>query len=131
MHFKRSKIFLLCFYDVYDVILWEKKWTIVYGSRLSHIFDEPSILKYIFLTYLVYLSIYLVYQIFVIVKRSILTFKGTLMQIWKSASIFVFIWNPCVEDFTLKHLLLFEICPGEICEKFLCKHSETIEYVKN
>ena len=47
------------------------------------------------------------------------------MQIWKSARIFVFIWKQCVEDFTLKHLLLFEIC-----EKFVYKHSETIEYVK-
>ena len=36
-----------------------------------------------------------------------------------------------IEDFTLKHLLLFEICEHEICEKFVYKHSETIEYVKN
>ena len=36
-----------------------------------------------------------------------------------------------MEDFTLKYLLLFEICPREICEKFVYKHSETIEYVKN
>ena len=35
------------------------------------------------------------------------------------------------EDFTLKHLLLFEICAREICEKFAYKHSETIENVKN
>ena len=27
-------------------------------------------------------------------------------------------------------LLLFEICALEICEKFVCKHSEAIEYVK-
>ena len=25
----------------------------------------------------------------------------------------------------------FEICAREICEKFVYKHSETIEYVKN
>ena len=32
----------------------------------------------------------------------------------------------------LKHLLLFEICTTrEMCEKFVYKHSETIEYVKN
>ena len=31
-----------------------------------------------------------------------------------------------VEDFTLKHLSLFEICAREICEKFVYKHSETI-----
>ena len=36
-----------------------------------------------------------------------------------------------VEDFTLKHPLLFEICAREICENFVYKHSETIEYVKN
>ena len=28
-------------------------------------------------------------------------------------------------------LLLFEICAREIYEKFIYKHSETIEYVKN
>ena len=31
-----------------------------------------------------------------------------------------------VEDFTLKHLLLFEICACEICEKFGYKDSGTI-----
>ena len=52
------------------------------------------------------------------------------MQIWKSANIFVLIWK-YVEDFTLKHFLLVEICASEICEKFVYKHSETKEYVKN
>ena len=28
-------------------------------------------------------------------------------------------------------LLIFEIFTREICEKFVYKHSETIEYVKN
>ena len=32
---------------------------------------------------------------------------------------------------TLKHLLLFEICAGAICQKLLYKHSETNEYVNN
>ena len=36
-----------------------------------------------------------------------------------------------VKDFTLKQLLLFEICACEICEKFVHKYSEPIEYVKN
>ena len=53
------------------------------------------------------------------------------MQTWKSANIFVFIWKQYVEDFTLKQLLLFEICALEECEKPVYKHSETIEYVKN
>ena len=35
------------------------------------------------------------------------------------------------EDFTSNHLLRFEICAREICKKFLYKHSETTEYVKN
>ena len=30
----------------------------------------------------------------------------------------------------MKHILLFEICAREICEKFVYKHSQTIEYVK-
>ena len=35
-----------------------------------------------------------------------------------------------VEDFTLKHLLLFEICTREVCERFVYKHSEAMEYLK-
>ena len=57
--------------------------------------------------------------------------KGTLTQLWKSANIFVFIWKYYVESFTLKHPLLSEICALKICEKFVYKHSETIEYVKS
>ena len=53
------------------------------------------------------------------------------IYIYISGNIFVFIQKKYVEDFTLKHLLLFEICAREICEKFVYKHSETIEYVKN
>ena len=50
------------------------------------------------------------------------------MQIWKSANIFVFIWKWDVEDSTLKYLVLFRIGAREISEKFVYKHSETIEY---
>ena len=53
------------------------------------------------------------------------------MQIWKSANIFLFIQKWYVEDFVLKHLLLFEMRASEICEKFVYKRSETKEYVKN
>ena len=35
------------------------------------------------------------------------------------------------EDFTIEHLLLSEVCACKICEKFIYKHSETKEYVKN
>ena len=57
--------------------------------------------------------------------------KGALMQIWKSANIFAFMWKHYIEDFTLRHLLIFEICTREICENIVYKHSEAIEYVKN
>ena len=53
------------------------------------------------------------------------------MQIWKSANMFVFIWKQYVEHFTLINLLIFQICTREVCEKFVYKHSEAIEYVKN
>ena len=54
--------------------------------------------------------------------------QGMLMQMWKSAYMFIFIWKH-IEDFTLKHLLIFELCAREICEicEFVYKHSETIE----
>ena len=41
------------------------------------------------------------------------------------------LWKRYVKDFTLKHLLLFEIWPLELCEKFVYEHSETIENAKN
>ena len=41
------------------------------------------------------------------------------------------IYENNVEDFTLKHLLLYEICARKICKKFIYKHSETIKLVKN
>ena len=57
--------------------------------------------------------------------------KGTLIQIWESANIFVFTLKWYVEDFTSKHLLRLEMCAREICKKFVHNHSETIEFVKN
>ena len=53
------------------------------------------------------------------------------MHISEYVNAFVFIWKYYVEDFSLKHLLLFEICTRTIGEKFAYEHSETIEYVKN
>ena len=35
-----------------------------------------------------------------------------------------------VEDFTLKHLLFFEICARGIVEKFVYKHSKAMELLK-
>ena len=70
-----------------------------------------------------------------IVQRSfdnlLYNFIVTLIQIWKSAYIIVLIWKLYAEDFTLKQFLLFEICTLEICDKFVHKHSETIEDVEN
>ena len=57
--------------------------------------------------------------------------KGTLIQIWKSANIFCLHMKVICWRFALKHLLLFEICTRDICEKFVYKHSEIIEYVKS
>ena len=58
-------------------------------------------------------------------------FKGTIMQILKSATIFVFMWKWYVVDFMFQHLLLSGTCVREICEKFFYKRSEKIGYVKN
>ena len=52
------------------------------------------------------------------------------MQIWKTVHIFAFIWKLYVQDFNLKHILLFEICARDICKKFVYKHLETTEYLK-
>ena len=65
-----------------------------------------------------------------IFKFPIPTFKGALLQIWKSANIFGFTRKYYVEDFTLKHFLRFEIFAREIYEEFVCKHSEATEYDK-
>ena len=67
------------------------------------------------------------YDYYKVFKSSFAFFKSTLMQIWKFVNIFAFIWKEYLEDFVLKHLSLFEICASEICEKFVYKHSETIE----
>ena len=57
--------------------------------------------------------------------------KGTLMQVWKSVNIFAFIWKEYLEDFTLKYILLFEICARGMWEKFVFKHLEKLEYAKH
>ena len=38
---------------------------------------------------------------------------------WKSTDVLVFTLNQYVEDFTLKHLLRFEICARKMYEKFI------------
>ena len=73
----------------------------------------------------------LCYLSFDLFKRNIIcNIKGTLMQMRNSANIFVFIWKQYVEDFTLKHLLVFKICAREIYEKFVYKHLEQKNMLK-
>ena len=58
-------------------------------------------------------------------------FKGTLMQIWKSAYMFVFIEKYSPENFTFLILGILELYKRKVYEKFVYKHTETIESVKN
>ena len=61
--------------------------------------------------------------------RNKLMIKGTLW--WLNLSISLSSYENNAVEFTLKHLLLFELCAREICEKFVYKHySETLQYVK-
>ena len=53
------------------------------------------------------------------------------MQIWNLPISSSSYESNMLKDFTLKHVLIFDICAHEVCEKFIYKHSETIEYVKN
>ena len=46
--------------------------------------------------------------------------KGTLMQIWKSANMYLFIQNQCPESFAFLILRILELFTREIC-KFLKK----------
>ena len=58
------------------------------------------------------------------IKLFALFLIGTLMKIWKSPKIFVFIWKWYVEGFTLKHLLPFQVCAHELNETFVYKHTD-------
>ena len=54
--------------------------------------------------------------------------KGTLMQIWKSPYMFVFM-KKYPENFTFLILKAFELFTCKVCEMVVYKHTETIEYV--
>ena len=56
--------------------------------------------------------------------------KGTLMQIWKSPYIFLFIWKYFPENFAFLILRILELYTRKVREMFVYKHTETIEYVK-
>ena len=53
------------------------------------------------------------------------------MQIWKSPYIFLFIWKQQPENFGFLTLGIVELYTCKVCEMFVYKHTETIEYVKN
>ena len=53
------------------------------------------------------------------------------MQIWKSAYMFVFIEKHSPENFTFLILGILELYKRRVYEKFVYKHTETIESVKN
>ena len=53
--------------------------------------------------------------------------KGTLRQIWKSAKYLRLHMKVICWKSHINRLLLFEIWAREVCEKFVYKHSETIE----
>ena len=58
-------------------------------------------------------------------------FKGTPMQIWKSTYMFVFIQKYYTENFAFLILGILELYARKVCEMFVYKHIETIEFVKN
>ena len=53
------------------------------------------------------------------------------MQIWKSTYTFVFIKKYYPENFAFLILRILEFYARNVCEIFVYKHTETIEYVKN
>ena len=56
--------------------------------------------------------------------------KGTLMQIWKSPYIFVFIYKRYPKNFAFLILAVFELFTRKVCKIFGYKLTETIQYVK-
>ena len=58
------------------------------------------------------------------------TVKGTLMQIWKSPSMFLFIKKYCPENFAFLMPRILELYNCKVYVMFVYKHTETIEYIK-
>ena len=57
-------------------------------------------------------------------------FYGTLMQIWKSPYMFLFISKYYPENFRILNPKILELFTSNVCETFVYKHTETIKYVK-
>ena len=53
------------------------------------------------------------------------------MQIEKSPFMFVFLQKQYPENFAFLILGILELYTRKVCEMFVYKHTETIEYVKN
>ena len=53
--------------------------------------------------------------------------KGTLMQIWKSVYMFLFIQKYYSENFAFLILRIPELYTRKVCEMFVYKHTETVE----
>ena len=53
------------------------------------------------------------------------------MQIWKSTYMFVFKYKYYPENFAFLILGILQLYTRKVCEMFVYKHIETIEYVKN
>ena len=53
------------------------------------------------------------------------------MQIFKFPYMFVFVQKYYPENFPFLILKVFELFTGKVCEMFVYKYTETIEYVKN
>ena len=56
--------------------------------------------------------------------------KGTLMQIWKSPYMFLFIWKYHPENFAFLILRIFELYTRKVCKMYVYNHIETTEYVE-
>ena len=52
------------------------------------------------------------------------------MQIWKSPSMFLFIWKYYPENFASLILRILELYTRKVSKMFVYKHAETIEYVE-
>ena len=56
--------------------------------------------------------------------------KGTLMQTWKYPNMFLFLQKYYPENFSFLILRILKLFTRKVCEMFVYKQTETIEYVK-
>ena len=64
-------------------------------------------------------------------KDVLIFLKGTLMEIWKSPYMFVFIYKYYRENFAFLILVILELHTRKVCKIFVYKHTETLEYIRN